>query len=209
MRFYLSAFVMPTFSIYTRAEINKTYEQLFHVYDLDFYTITTKIADTLKSTETVRKYQDQSQIVYATNGCKEHYALAGRISAWVNHLFPDLSFPIYRCRCFTIDTFSDFFSNGYYYLNHRINDLIGYPVTVTPEQFAGFITPQGFQPEQEYRLRLKRLKMLHTQLLKAANEKEAIANLKEFPVPEIEPLFMNTDYPNADIFESDPSCPTT
>ena len=200
---------MPTFSIYTRAEINKIYEQLFHVYDLDFYTITTKIADTPKSTETVRKYQDQSQIVYATNGCKEHYALAGRISAWVNHLFPDLSFPIYRCRCFTIDTFSDFFSNGYYYLNHRINDLIGYPVTVTPEQFAGFITPQGFQPEQTYRLRLKRLKMLHTQLLKAANEKEAIDHLKEFPVPEIEPLFINTDYPNADIFESDPSCPTT
>lgn len=203
MRFYLSAFVMPTFSIYTRAEINKIYEQLFHVYDLDFYAITTEVADSPKSTETVRKYQGQSQIVYATNGYKEHYALTGRITAWINHLFPDLTFPIYRCQCFTINSFSDFFSNGYYYLSNRINALVGYPVTVKSEQFAGFITPQGFQPEQNYRLRLKRLKMLHTQLLKASNEKEAITRLKEFPVPEINTLFINTANPNADIFESD------
>ena len=207
MRFYLSAFVMPTFSDPARVEINRIYEQLFHVYDLDFYAITTEIADSPKSTETVRKYQGQSQIVYATNGYKEHYALAGRISAWVKHLFPDLAFPIYRCQCFTIDTFSDFFLNGYYYLSNRINDLVGYSLTVKPEQFAGYITPQGFQPEQNYRLRLKRLRMLHTQLLKIANEKEALGHLKEFPVPEIEPLFINTDYPNADIFDSDSLCP--
>lgn len=203
MRFYLSAFVMPTFSDLTRVEINRAYEQLFHVYDLDFYTISTEIADSPKSTETVRKYQGQSQIVYATNGYKEHYALAGRITAWINHLFPDLAFPIYRCQCFTIDTFSDFFLNGYYYLSNRINDLVGYSVTVKPEQFAGYITPQGFQPEQNYRLRLKRLKMLHTQLLKASNEKEAIAHLKEFPMPKVNTLFTDTAYPNADIFESD------